>query len=181
VKYLILFREHLRNHTKKVKFNPLDYPKGYPEMAARLSIDSDHDTALVRHIGNLHARYPTELAELEAQLDKRDQEDEGKSGADASSLRKNQTISRPRYRRGRGPRQEIGLNGSDDPNDPVFYLPLLFPTNSNNNTNLGLFQSRYRNSVTGRLRSARPLPTRFPMPDTLPHVRALGHRKRQTI
>jgi len=36
-----------------------------------------------------------------------------------SGLRRNLKASSPQYRRGRGSRQEIGLNGSDDPQDLV--------------------------------------------------------------
>lgn len=71
------------------------YPEGYPRISAY--IDSDSDTALFRRFGILHARSllykQVELTELEAQLDKLDEEDEGKPGADPNKWRLGHSIS----------------------------------------------------------------------------------------
>jgi len=71
------------------------YPEGYPRISAY--IDSDSDTALFRRFGVLHARSllykQVELTELEAQLDKIDKEDEGKTGADPNKWRLGHSIS----------------------------------------------------------------------------------------
>ena len=40
----------------------------------------------------------------------------------------NEKTSSPRYRRGRGRRQEIGVNGSDNPQDPVIHPSNSFPS-----------------------------------------------------